>query len=469
MANFANSDQTNFETALFALTLERAGPPMTGQLVAALRDMILSGLAGPGMRLPPSRRWAEELSVSRMTVVMAVEQLVAEGYLAARQGSGTFVAADLPHLRPAGPVADGPDADGARPYPVLTPGVPDTRLFPHGRWAQHLAQAWRQPDAALLERPDPMGWPPLRAAIAAHLRAWRGIACSAGQVAITSGAGEAAEILSLALWAAGAKVVMEDPGYAPIARVLREAGRVPVPVRVDDEGLPPDAAEGAAAVLLTPSRHYPLGVTLPLPRRLALLDWAERTGGTIVEDDYDGEYRYQGQPLPAIMQLDRGAGRVIYLGSFSKLLSPALRLGYMVIPPGLLPQVRARMAATGPRASLVPQPALAGFMQSGDFAIHLRRMRRVYAARQQVLREALDLPPDPGGMHLVLPLPGQDDKALAREAGRAGLGVRALSGYAVLPDPPRGLALGYAAFDEDSLRAGAARLRQVLGSDPSST
>ena len=469
MSNTANYDQTNFEAALFGLTLEREGGALTGQLVAALRDMILSGLARPGVRLPPSRRWAEELSVSRMTVVTAVEQLIAEGYLVARRGSGTFVAADLPHLQPAGPVADGPGADGPRPYPVLTPGVPDTRLFPHGRWAQHLAQAWRQPDAALLDRPDPMGWPPLRAAIAAHLRAWRGIGCSAGQIAITSGAGEAAEILCHALWAPGARVVMEDPGYAPIARVLREAGRVPVPVRVDDEGLPSAEVNGAAAVLLTPSRHYPLGVTLPLPRRLALLDWAERTGGTIVEDDYDGEYRYQGQPLPAITQLDRGAGRVIYLGSFSKLLSPALRLGYMVIPPELLPRIRARMAETGPRASLVPQPALAAFMDSGEFATHLRRMRRVYAARQQVLRTALDLPADPGGMHMIMPLPGQDDAAVAQEAQRAGLGVRALSGYAALPDPPRGLALGYAAFDDDSLRRAAMRLRQVLGRVPSST
>lgn len=236
----------------------------------------------------------------------------------------------------------------------------------------------------------------------------------------------------------------------------------------------------AKAAIVTPSRHYPLGTTMPLPRRLALLDWANRRGAWIVEDDYDSEFRYTGAPLPALMSL--GASRTIYVGSFSKLLSPALRLGYMVLPPALLGLVSTAVSQTGPRASLVPQPALAAFMDSGAFATHLRRMRRIYADRQVALRTALlrDLPdhlvtqPDPSGMHLVCwpgPALSLTDTQVTTQAATIGLTLRPLSAYWPDSTGPQGLVLGYAAFAPDAMNTAVRQLALLLqpGSAPVST
>lgn len=475
MSSFDKKTQSNFQAALFALGLSRdAQAPLHQQLSHALRHLILSDKAAPGARLPASRTLADELSVSRMTVQTAYDQLLAEGYLTARRGAGTFVATALPHLSTPPPAPKpAPNPAPTAPDRPFRPGIPDSAAFPHRTWARHLERAWARPDPTLLGPADPLGWPPLRAAIASHLSAWRAIPCRAEQVVITSGAVEAFDLILRACLPPGSRVVVEDPGYAPLRNGLARAGATVLPQRVDDAGLDPSALAAAQAAILTPSRHFPTGVTLPLPRRLAMLDWAARHGALIVEDDYDGEFRYRGQPLPALASLDRG-GHVVYLGSFSKLLSPGLRLGYLVVPDRHLPALRRSLSDLGPRASLVPQPALAEFMETGAFAIHLRRMRRIYARRQEVLVDALsgasdllEVAPDPAGMHLTCPLgpalAGRvSDRQIAMMGDAAGLYLRALSTHSVLPDPPQGLLLGYAAFDDTALRDAAARLLTLL-------
>ncbi|MHC9235290.1 MocR-like pyridoxine biosynthesis transcription factor PdxR [Pseudooceanicola sp. 502str34] len=471
MSTSAISHQSNLDAALFRLTLDRQGAqPLQQQLAEELRGLIRTGRHA-GARLPASRTLAAELSVSRMTVTTAYDQLTAEGYLVARRGAGTYVAADLPHLAPPTPRRAPPLAAPA-PYLPFQPGVPDQRLFPHRLWARHLERAWRRPPPALLARADPFGWGPLRVAISEHLAAWRGLEAAPDQIVITGGAWDAFDLISQQVTLRGGAIAVEDPGWPTLHRLLTRRGVTPHPVRIDESGFDPAACPaGTAAAVVTPSRHYPTGRAMPLSRRLQVLHWAEAEGALVVEDDYDSEFRYQGQPLPSLAGLD-GLRRTIYMGSFSKLLSPALRIGYLVLPETLVGAVREDLAVTGVRASLLPQPALAEFMASGDFATHLRRMRRVYARRQGHLLAALEaagagaalaLKPDPSGMHLVLSLcDGKSDAAIAAAAEARGIGPRALSSHALLPEAPQGLMLGYAAFEPEELDAAARVLAEVL-------
>ncbi|MBR9836586.1 MAG: PLP-dependent aminotransferase family protein [Rhodobacteraceae bacterium] len=475
MANDAVSSQSNFDAALLGLTLDRAGVALHEQLAGALRGLVLTGRFA-GARLPPSRVLAAELSVSRMTVTTAYDQLAAEGYLAARRGAGTYVAGDLPHLAPPARRRPAPPAPPEAPQP-FHPGVPDQALFPHRAWARHMERAWRAPEPALLARADPFGWHPLRVAIAEHLAAWRALDCAPEQILVTGGAWDAFDVIAHALLPPGARLAIEDPGWPTLRALLRRHGVTPHPLRIDGAGLDPAALPGdAAGAVVTPSRHYPTGVAMPLARRLQVLHWAEASGAMVVEDDYDSEFRYQGQPLPSLAGLD-GLRRTIYMGSFSKLLSPTLRIGYLVLPEALVERVRDYLAVTGARASLMPQPALARFMAQGEFATHLRRMRRVYARRQAALLAALPGPewlgagPDPSGMHLVAGLGPRlqgrvSDRAIAERATARGLAPRALSSHAILPDPPQGLLLGYAGFDEDTLGHAGRTLGALLVSAP---
>lgn len=477
MANSGKSSQANLQAALFALGLDRtAAQPLHVQLAAGLRDLVLNGTAAPGMRVPASRQLAQELSVSRATTQAALDQLVAEGYLVGRRGAGTYVAEHLPHLAPARtPSGEGPPPVGPHPTRPFQHSVPDHASFPHAIWAKHLDAAWRRPHPDLLKSPDPFGWGPLRAAIAAHLGAWRGIACGAGQIAITSGARETFDLIAR-LFPPRGTIQLEDPCFGPMKARLEAAGLRCHLSRVDDEGFDPGQLRAdAAGVVVTPSRQFPLGMALPLPRRLALLDWAERQDALVIEDDYDSEFRFTGQPLPALMSLDRGQ-RTIYVGSFSKLLSPSLRLGYLVVPEGRVAALRAAIGPLGTQASLVPQPALAGFMESGAFSIHLRRMRRLYARRWRVLHDGLGahlsdwLIPrlEPSGMHIVCApgprLSGISTQAVITAADRAGLTVRPLSAYYHTGPAVEGFILGYAAFDEATLEASVRRLAAALTS-----
>ncbi|WP_138465938.1 PLP-dependent aminotransferase family protein [Poseidonocella sp. HB161398] len=473
MSNPEDYAQSNFQAALFALALERGGgAPLHLQLADALRGLLIGGRFA-GRKLPASRVLAAELSVSRMTVTTAYDQLAAEGYLATRRGDGTYVADHLPHLVPA-PKRPRPAPAPPVPPAPFHPGLPDQALFPHRAWARHLERAWTRPAPALLARADPLGWAPLRQAIAAHLAAWRGLDCDAGQIVVTSGAWDAFDLLRGAALQAGARIAVEDPGWPTQQKLLQRGGLSPCPVRIDGEGLDPARLPGGlAAAIVTPSRHYPTGTAMPLARRLALLGWAEAEGALVIEDDYDSEFRYQGQPLPSLAGLD-GLGRTVYMGSFSKLLSPGLRIGYLVLPEALTGAARDHLEVTGARASLLPQPALAAFMESGEFATHLRRMRRVYARRQAHLLACLapfegllSLSADPSGMHLMLPL-GPDlagrvpDREISARAAAEGMVLRALSAHARLPDAPEGLILGYAGFEEPRLGEAAEALGRIL-------
>ncbi len=474
MSNFAKYDQSNLNRDLFGLTLDPNGTTtLQTQLIEALRGIITSTPGHAGTRLPASRALATELSVSRTTVQVAYDQLISEGYLVSRRGSGTFVAENVSHLT--SPLqrqpTQRPRVSQWRPFQT---GIPDPSLLPHAQWAQHLERAWTKPEPDLLGRADPCGWYPLRAAISDHLAAWRHLTCDPEQVLITSGARESLEIIFSGLFAPSQTVAIEDPCWPRTREVLEATGAVPHSVPIDADGLNPEGfPDRSAAVIVTPSRHYPTGRSLPLPRRVTLLDWAKRTGGLIIEDDYDSEFRYQGHPLPSFAGLD-GLQNTIYLGSFSKLISPALRIGYLVLPRHHLPQARVFLERTGPCASLIPQPALATFMSSGDYAIHLRRIRRIYAQRQAhllscllPLPDLLEINPDPAGMHLCLPLKPKlsdrvSDRHISQQARDAGLSVAALSSHSTQPDPPQALLLGYAAFDEDRLTAASETLIKIL-------
>jgi GntR family transcriptional regulator/MocR family aminotransferase len=453
--------------------------PRYRQLYDGLRGAILAGQLAPGTRLPSTRALAAELDLARNTVVNAFEQLIAEGYLEGKAGAGTRVAATLPDDLLRAPAPKPPVMSGAKSHRALSqrgallagqrvaPAPPprgpfrtgaDYGAFPFAIWAQIAARHWRQPATDLLAYGDPAGYGPLRAALAAYLGEARGVRCTPEQVIITTGAQQGLDLAARLLLDPGEAVWMEDPAYPSALAALRAAGARIVPVPVGTEGL--EVAAGIAAapaarlVYVSPSHHYPLGVMLSLGRRLALLDWAAREGAWVLEDDYDSEYRYVGRPLAALQGLDR-AGRVIYIGTFSKVLFPALRLGYVVAPPDLVPSFAAARAVTDRHSPTVEQAILADFIAEGHFARHIRRMRALYAARQAALIEAarheigdhMRIAPAEAGMHVIAWLPDSaDDRALD----------------ALTPHPRRGLLLGYAAHDAEAIRAGMRRLGQVL-------
>ena len=483
-------NKASLSAALLAITLDRsASVSLQAQLVRRLRALAHDGALRPGDKLPSSRMLAEELSVSRVTVSAAYDQLSAEGYLEGRRGSGVYVAADLPDLpdwsAPASPLAEplakplAAPADAALTAPVgAAPFEPisDLREFPHKEWARLLDQVWRRPDPALLARPDPCGWGPLRMAIAKHLGDWRGIQCAPSQVVVTSGFAEAAALAAAAALRPGDRVLVEEPGYAPLRHALSAAGLRCGSIGIDAQGADLEQAEQpetARAIAVTPSRQFPLGVTMPLARRARLLQWASAVDGYVLEDDFDGEFRYRGPPLPAMMSLDREQ-RVIYVGSFSKAMFPALRLGFMVFPQRLAAEAAHVVGRTGPRASLIAQPALARFMTEGGFAAHIRRMRRLYAGRQKALMTALNdiagglltAEAADGGMHVVAQpaaeiLARRNDVALGAVAARQGVTVRPLSGFYHGPPKTQGLVMGYAGFSEAEIYASMATL--VMG------
>ncbi|AYO82787.1 PLP-dependent aminotransferase family protein [Methylobacterium brachiatum] len=480
------------------VSLDPDGPtPLHVQLREGLRAAILDRRLPRGARLPASRVMAADLGCARGTVVLALEQLIAEGYLTARSGSATRVAATLPDdtlprsdpaQRPAPAVVPSLSRRGARrvatPAPrfMAGPGVPDAfalgrpalDAFPYAVWARLLQAEWRHGPA---ERPDPRGAPALRAAIAAYLAQARGVVCEADDVIVTAGIRQSLRLLAELLLDPGEAALVEEPGFPGIALALASAGLRTVPIPVGPGGLAVAGAgpllQGARLAVVTPAHHYPLGHAMSLENRLDLLAWAEAAAGWIVEDDYDGAYRYAGRPLAPLRALDRG-GRVIYAGSFSKLLLPALGLSYLVLPRGLVAPVNRALAEIGPAPPGIGQWALARFIADGHLAGHLRRTRRLYALRQEALVEAarrhaadvVAVAPMEGGMHLIArPGPAwgptrDDGEAVARLAD-AGISAVALSAYhAGAPEP--GLLLGYAAVPERAIEPAVRRLAETL-------
>jgi GntR family transcriptional regulator / MocR family aminotransferase len=480
------------------LGLVRGGPmPLHRQLYEGLREAILTRRLAPGMRLPSTRTLASELGLSRYTVVDAFRQLCAEGYLEGHVGAGTCVARTVPDdlLRPALPAiaasvpsrerrprsqrSDGQTALGrpllwtrrgptrhSQPFQV---GVPALEAFPGDHWGRLVARHARAVSASMRGYQDPAGYVPLRRAIAAYLAAARGVHCTAEQVIVVNGAQQAIALTAQVLLNPGEVVWVEEPGYPGAQGALLGAGARLIPVPIDAEGLEVEAGKArgpdARLAVVTPSHQCPLGVTMSLQRRLALLAWAREAGAWVIEDDYDSEYGYVGRPLAALQGLDT-AGRVVYAGTFSKVLFPALRLGYLVVPPDLLEAFAAARLFADMHPPLLEQMVLAEFMTEGHFARHIRRMRRLYAERQAALLDAarplsdwLDVRPAEAGMHLLGWLPGgSDDQAIAQLAARHQVVTHPLSRYYLEPAEPRALLLGYASVPIPAIREGARRL-----------
>ena len=454
-----------------AISLDRNLPgSLVQQLYTALLEAINSRLILPGFRLPSSRQFAQELGISRSTVLSAYDQLIAEGFLEPRRGSGLYLL-DVgatpfspeatnrsPFSQPEGRAL----ASNDRPLPFAN-GMPDMRLFPHRAWARQVSRVARQMPWAFVENETGFGDLELRTQLANHLLHWRGIAADPDQIVITAGARDAVELILRTVAGKRNYVALEDPGYLPLQYICEGTGAKPIYMAMDHSGAIPlkettDQAPPVATVL-TPSFQFPLGITMPTTRRNQFLELAARYDSWVIEDDFDSEFRYSGQPVTAMASRD-GLNRVIYIGSFSKIFSSGLRIGFMVVPHPLLDRLRHTQAKFGSRASSAPQRALAGFLESGEFHKHLRKMRRIYAARranfvrtlQARLGDHIHFLDNPAGMQLAVQLSHRrDDVAIAHKASKRGMACAPLSTYFRKASPRYGLVLGYCSHTEAEL------------------
>lgn len=477
--------------------------PLYQQIYAHLRSSILSGGLKGGVKLPSTRALAEELSVSRNTVLNAYRQLAAEGYIESTQGSGTYVARILPdHLLAIAEWEGSTDtvtpeqlkprfSDHARlqlaaprmsrlaPLPTeVSPrpfrfGIPALKTFPYKLWTRLVIRQARNLPLSAFTYQDPAGYMPLREAIAAHVTVSRGVHCTPEQIIIVSGAQGGLDLAARLLINAGDPVWMEDPGYIKARSAFLGSGAEIIPVPVDHEGLVVEAgiarAPQARLAYLTPSHQFPLGVTLSLKRRIALLDWARRANAFLVEDDYDSEYHYTKRPLPALQGLD-DHGRVIYIGTFSKVLFPALRLGYLILPSQLVYAFRTVRNLIDTHPPILEQAVLNDFIVDGHFARHLRRMRSLYAERRKALLEAtrelpLEIISPEAGLHCVGWLPaGMSDLVLIQEAASHGVDLVPVANFSTEPLERKGILLGYSEYTIEQIHDGVRRLAAVMPS-----
>jgi GntR family transcriptional regulator/MocR family aminotransferase len=463
-------------------------------LYSELRTAILDGRLRPGSRLPATRDLAAAYRLSRATIVTAFEQLKSEGYVEGRSGSGTYVSEVLPeHLldvRSPKPEKRLPHrrialsayarrlqpfrGTAVRPMRAFRPNQPALDLFPTDLWAQVAARRLRRVSTNLLAGGEALGYRPLREAVAAYLNSSRGVKCTAEQVLILSGAQEALDRTARILLNPGESVWMEEPGYPGAGVVFRALGAQIRRVPVDSEGLSVEIGKkrwrAPRLVYVTPGHQFPLGVTMSLRRRLALLEWARRSGVLIFEDDYDSEYRYAGRPVPAMQGLDR-SGVVIFAGSFTAVLFPALRLGYLVVPEEMVDIFAAAESVSTHHPPLLEQAVLCDFITEGHFARHIRRMREIYAERLQVLLEsakeklsgALEISNVEAGLQTVGWLrPGLSGEKIANLTAARDVEVVPLSRYASGRPRREGLILGFAAVDPKELRRGVDELAQIF-------
>lgn len=487
---------------------------LTRQLYEALRQRVLDGRLVSGTRLPATRDLAAALSISRNSVVRAYDQLYAEGFIESRVGDGTYVAqlpmakklstkvstglstglspglstkwANLPEdlddevIHSAGLARV---KDHHLPQPPVGPprafrvGVPAFDLFPFEVWAKLNGAFWRKPDLEQLCYGDPAGDGRLRGLIAAYLRSSRGMQCTAEQIVITSGAQQAISLCAQLLVEPGDGVAVENPGYRAAGHAFALAGGRLHGVPVDGEGMDCQVLgtlNDCRVAYVTPSHQYPLGVVMSLARRLELLAWAERSGGWIVEDDYDGEYRYSGAPLSPLAALDRN-GRVLYVGTFGKVAFPALRLGYLVLPPGLVQAFTRRRAVDVRHSEVSTQAVMAEFMAAGHFQRHIRRMRRAALSRRNALLAGWPdglpgvgpLPSVAAGLHMTVRVESlAREQLLLAQAHAAGVEINGLSSYWLAgASPPAdqraGLVMGFAAVPEADIAQALARLHQA--------
>lgn len=482
---------------LLSIAIERdSSRPISTQLYVTLRDLMLSGAIAAGIRLPSSRTLARDLSVSRTTVIDAFDRLIAEGLVESRVGAGTFVSDVLNAERPQSPAAVGrarpirkPSLSRAMGWAVdrfsdrqrlphspraFVTALPAFDAFPMAQWARLAAKHWRGRREDVMGYGAPFGHAPLREAIAAHLRANRGIACEKEQIFITGGAQQAFGLIGTVLLNPGDKVWFENPGAIGARNAFLACGAelVPVPVDVDglrvEEGL--KRSRDFRLVFATPSHQQPLGHIMSLERRFALLRSAERAGAWIVEDDYDGEFFFGRRPLPTLKSVDR-TGLVIYVGTFSKSLFPALRLGFMLVPPSLVDTFAKVSAAFVQGVPSSPQAVVAEFMEEGYFVTHIRRMRRIYEERHAALCDAarreldglLDVVGTDSGLHTIGHLPGHlSEIAVARAAASRGIVVSPIARFSIEPTEVNGLVLGFGGVKPSEIRSGIRVLSEVL-------
>lgn len=486
---------------LLSVQIDHAAPqPVSTQLCMALRELILTGGFQPGERLPASRTLAKDLGLSRTTVIEVFDRLTAEGLVESRTGSGTFISAALAANRPMPPsprAAIAPAAASAG-APVLsavmgqavqrfgtrqrlphvtrafTTALPAFDAFPVAQWARISAKVLRGARDALMGYGDPNGSPQLRRAIAAHLRTNRGITCDADQLFIVGGAQQAFHLIAATLLNPGDRVWFENPGAIGARNSLIAAGAELVPVPVDAEGLSVEAGLRLSPqfrlAFVTPSHQQPLGCVMSLERRFALLQAAAQAGAWIIEDDYDGEFFFGGRPPPTLKSVDT-TGLVLYVGTFSKSLFPALRLGYLLAPPQLVDTFRAIMSHFLQGVPSHTQAVVAEFIDEGLFAAHLRRMRALYQERHACLLAAcgqhlgglLDIVPTHGGLHTIARLPAdRAETAVAQAAEQRQLSTSPIGRFAITPTTDNGLVLGFGSVPPMAIEAGVRVLQQVL-------
>ncbi len=467
------------------LPLGERGPrtTVTAWLYGELRSAMTAGRLQRGARLPASRDLARQHGIGRGTVLAVLDQLRDEGYVRSRRGAGCWVCNELPDdvgslgeqivpsAAPASPLRRLLAPRVLRPFLASEPAIDE---FPLDVWSRIAARRWRRTGRSLLMSGDAAGCAPLREAIAGYLTSSRGVRCSADQVLVTSGAQHALDLVARALLRPGDEAWLEDPGYFGALAALRNAGARIVGVPVDGEGL--DVACGVATApraklaYVTPAHQFPMGASLSPRRRRALLAWAESAGAFIIEDDYDSEHRFAGQPIPALQGMDR-TGRVLLAGSFNKALFPSLRLGYLVVPEALVDTVLMLRFESDLWPNTINQMIVAEFITEGHLGRHIRRMRALYAARleifhaaaQRYLHGALDVAAVPAGLWVTAfyraPIASL---ALEEEAAQAGVSTFALDRCAIRPRGIPGFILGFAAFDQRAITAGMQKLATVL-------
>ena len=460
-----------------------SGQPLTGQLYEQLRLAITGGRLLPGDQLVPTRQLAGELGVSRHTVTTAYGRLVAEGYAEGRAGGGSVVASASPAAPKkagvAGALRPSPRFAGWSPYfrppPYgcrldLRPGMSDSALFPAAMWRRRVAAAVA---AERREYGDPAGRIRLRRAIASWVARSRSVVAGEDSVVITCGAQHGIDLVARVLLEPGDCVAVEDPGYVPAARLFEAIGARVVGVPVDDQGLIVDLLPPSARmVYVTPSHQYPLGMTMSMPRRRALLRWAEQHDAAVIEDDYDTEFRYVDRPLEPLQALDAN-GRVVYVGSFSKTFSPSVRLGFAVVPRPLVQPIIALRQLIDWHPPVAMQTALAGFIQDGLLDKHIRRSRRVYAERHHILTEAISGPlaghltarASNAGLHVAATLrEGLGEKEVLQAAARHGIAIAGLRDCFHTRPPQSGLLIGFGAVSTIELPAALRMLDRTLAS-----
>ncbi|MDX1743836.1 MAG: PLP-dependent aminotransferase family protein [Ruegeria sp.] len=483
---------------LSMLNLDRqSGTPLTRQLENKIRKAVLDGTLPQSSRMPSTRQLVEDLGVSRLTIKNAFEQLTTEGFLVTKRGSGTYVAqlsvgdhpVKTPRLhrkRPPKPNPVSPHVQRIQSSLATTrlshvrafrPGIPALDLFPRRAWAEANSRAIRSQDSFLLGYGPSSGLEEFKAAIAAHVLDSRGIECTPDQIIVTSGAQQAFSLIFLTMLKPGDTIWMEDPGHIAFRDSATLQGHKVIPVPMDEEGFSLSHAlsnHGPCNLMfVTPSHQHPLGMTMSLNRRLELLEVAQSQGSWIVEDDYDSEFHYEERPQPALKALDK-KGRVLYIGSFSKSMFPAMRLGYLIGPADLSPAFSAAETLLSQNVSLLQQKAMTYFMEDGSFNAHIRRMKVAYKARRDILVAALEehashlLRPEPcrAGMHLVARFvdPSVSDQAMAQKLWDAGIDCLPLSIFCKKAPVAPGLLLGFACAAENVIDSKIQQMVQCLES-----